>query len=75
MVEVYHRRGISSSVEDGSLGFIFSSHVFEHLANPLGHLEHWYAKLRHGGLIVGIVPDVGGSKDYVFEPCSVTGLL
>jgi SAM-dependent methyltransferase len=62
-------------VEDSSLDFIFSSHVFEHLANPLGHLEHWYAKLRHGGLIVGIVPDVGGSKDYVFEPCSVTGLL
>jgi SAM-dependent methyltransferase len=62
-------------VEDESLDFIFSSHVFEHLANPLGHLEHWYTKLRHGGVIVGIVPDVGGSKDYVFEPCSIAGLL
>jgi SAM-dependent methyltransferase len=62
-------------VEDASLDFIFSSHVFEHLANPLGHLEHWYTKLRQGGVIVGIVPDVGGSKDYVFEPCPLTGLL
>ena len=62
-------------VEDGSLDFIFSSHVFEHLANPLGHLEHWYTKLHPGGVVVGIVPDVGGSKDYVFEPCPVKGLL
>lgn len=62
-------------VEDDSQDFIFSSHVFEHLANPLGHLEHWHTKLHAGGLVVGIVPDVGGSKDYVFEPCPVKVLL
>lgn len=62
-------------VEDDSLDFIFSSHLFEHLANPLGHLEHWHAKLRQGGVVVGIVPDVGGSKDYVFEPCHIPDLL
>jgi SAM-dependent methyltransferase len=58
-----------------SLDFIFSSHVFEHLANPLGHLEHWHTKLRHGGVVVGVVPDVGGSKDYVFDPSSMDELL
>lgn len=62
-------------VENDSLDFIFASHVFEHLANPLGHLEHWYAKLHQGGIIVGIVPDVGGSKDYVFDPCCIDDLL
>jgi hypothetical protein len=45
------------------------------LANPLGHLEHWHAKLHQGGVVVGIVPDVGGSKDYVFGPCCVEDLL
>ena len=61
--------------EDHSLDFVFCSHVFEHLANPLGHLEHWYGKLHRGGVVVGVVPDIGGSKDYVFEPCLVDDLL
>ncbi len=51
-------------VEDGSLDFIFSSHVFEHLANPLGHLRRWRTKLRPGGRILGVVPELGGAKDY-----------
>ena len=50
-------------VEDESLDFIFSSHVFEHLANPLGHLELWRRKLKSGGRIVAVVPDLAGSKD------------
>lgn len=50
-------------VEDSSLDFIFSSHVFEHLANPLGHLEIWRRKLKPGGRIVAVVPDLAGSKD------------
>lgn len=62
-------------VADESLDFIFSSHVFEHLANPLGHLTHWATKLRSGGIVVGIVPDVAGSKDYVFEPCALEDLF
>lgn len=50
-------------VDDGSLDFIFSSHVFEHLANPLGHLQVWQRKLKPGGRIVAVVPDIAGSKD------------
>lgn len=53
----------SLPVEDGSLDFIFSSHVFEHLVNPLGHLEVWRRKLKAGGRIAAVVPDLSGSKD------------
>lgn len=45
-------------IEDGSLDFIFSNHVFEHLMNPLGVLERWSAKLKPGGAIVGVTPDL-----------------
>lgn len=62
-------------VEDESLDFIFSSHVFEHLANPLRHLELWRAKLRDGGRVVGVVPDYIGSKDYLAEPSELVNLI
>lgn len=65
----------SLPVPDESLDFIFSSHVFEHLANPLGYLEYWHSKLKSGGLILAVVPDVAGCKDYVYRPCSLTDLL
>ena len=44
-------------IEQGSLDFIFSSHVFEHLSNPLQVLSNWLATLRPGGLILTVVPD------------------
>ncbi len=62
-------------VEDGTLDFIFCSHVFEHLANPLGHLEYWKSKLRPGGKVVAVLPAVTGCKDYVFQPCAIQELL
>jgi SAM-dependent methyltransferase len=54
-------------VPDGSFDFIFGSHVFEHLANPIGHLERWRTKLAPGGRIICIVPDFAGTKDAVQE--------
>lgn len=60
---------------DDTLDFIFSSHVFEHLANPLGHLQHWFAKLRSRGVVAAIVPDVAGCKDYVYRPCPFSDLV
>lgn len=56
--------GDALPVEDCSLDFIFASHVFEHLVNPLRHIEHWLAKLKPGGLIVAIVPHAECSVDY-----------
>jgi SAM-dependent methyltransferase len=59
-------------VADGSLDFIFSSHVFEHLANPIGHLEHWSKKLRPGGAVLVVCPDIaGGSMDYAMRPSNL----
>lgn len=62
-------------VEDDSIDFIFSSHVFEHLVNPIGHLERWSRKLRAGGVVLAIIPDLAGTKDYRHQPCSFEELI
>ena len=62
-------------VADGSQDFIFSSHVFEHLANPLGHLEHWHAKLRPGGVVLAVVPELTSTKDRYMRPCALEEIL
>nr|WP_246438777.1 methyltransferase domain-containing protein [Novosphingobium piscinae] len=62
-------------VPDGSLDFIFGSHVFEHLANPLGHLQRWHAKLRPGGKVIMVVPDLHGTKDSVHHRCSIESMI
>ncbi len=46
-----------------SLDFIFSSHVIEHLVNPLQVLHNWWRCLAPGGGIVGVVPDARYSFD------------
>jgi predicted SAM-dependent methyltransferase len=58
-------------VADNSLDFIFSSHVFEHLANPIGHLARWAKKLVSGGRILSVVPDLGGTKDAIQFPSTL----
>jgi SAM-dependent methyltransferase len=58
-------------IEDGTLDFIFGSHVFEHLANPIGHLERWRRKLAPGGKVICVVPDLAGTKDSLQERSSL----
>ena len=43
--------------DDGSLDFVFSNHVFEHLVNPIGVLGNWNRKLRAQGIVAGAIPD------------------
>ncbi|MCW2411748.1 MULTISPECIES: class I SAM-dependent methyltransferase [unclassified Sphingobium] len=62
-------------VADGSLDFIFGSHVFEHLANPIGHLKRWRAKLAQRGKIVMVVPDLNGTKDSIHYRCSLESMV
>ena len=62
-------------VDDGSLDFIFLSHVFEHLANPIGHLDHWRRKLAKGGVVLAVVPDICSTKDRYMRPSSIDELL
>ena len=61
--------------DPGSLDFIFSSHVVEHLANPLGHMAYWNTLLKPGGIIAAIIPDKDGCKDFVFAPSSLDELM
>jgi SAM-dependent methyltransferase len=56
-------------IENESLDFIFSSHVFEHFTNPLGTLEVWQRKLRPGGHVVGVVPEAHNCFD-ILQPLS-----
>ena len=65
----------SIPVDDASLDFIFSSHVFEHLANPLGHLVHWRSKLKAGGVVLAVVPDLLGCKDYAARASTLDELV
>lgn len=58
-----------------SLDFIFSSHVIEHLANPLGHLAYWNSLLKKGGVVAAVIPDMEGCKDFVYQPSPVDELL
>lgn len=58
-------------VETASLDFIYSSHVFEHLANPIGHLQLWSVLLRKGGELLMVIPDYVGSKDYLADPTAI----
>ena len=56
-------------IDDGELDFIFSSHLFEHLSNPLGTLEVWRRKLAKGGKVIGVVPDANNCFD-LMQPLS-----
>jgi len=44
-------------IEDGDLDFIFSSHLIEHLDNPLDALKDWFRTLKVGGHLVLYYPD------------------
>ncbi len=61
--------------EKGSLDFIFSSHVVEHLANPLGHFAYWASLLRPGGFVAAVIPDRDGCQDYTFPASTVDEIV
>ena len=42
---------------DSSLRYVATSHVIEHVANPLAAFREWYRVLRHRGVIYMVVPD------------------
>jgi len=52
-----------SQIRDGSLDFINACHVIEHLRNPIRALEQSYRKLKPGGRLVLVVPDMRRTFD------------
>ena len=61
--------------EDDSLDFIATSHVLEHVANPLAALKEWHRALRHGGIVYMVVPDRAVTFDRLRALTSVSHLL
>lgn len=55
--------GTALPFPDASLDYLCSSHVIEHLANPLGGLMEWLRVLKPGGFLYLIAPD----KRYTFD--------
>jgi SAM-dependent methyltransferase len=45
------------AIDDASFDFVISSHVIEHLSNPIEALVNWRRVLREGGVLVCVVPD------------------
>jgi SAM-dependent methyltransferase len=56
---------------EGSLDFIFSNHVFEHLVDPIGTLLRWWDRLAPGGVVAGVVPDQRFTFDWRQPPWSL----
>lgn len=52
-----------SKIESGSYDLLISSHVIEHIANPLKALREWRRVLKPGGHMVIIAPDKRYSYD------------
>ncbi len=45
-----------NAVPRGPWDYIFSSHLLEHLANPVNTLEHWQANIKPGGVLFLYLP-------------------
>lgn len=50
-------------IRDAQLDYLCSSHVLEHLADPLSALWEWHRVLRRGGFLYLVVPD----KRFTFD--------
>lgn len=53
----YHGDATELPFFTSSLGYVATSHVLEHVANPLAALREWHRVVKPGGLIYLVVPD------------------
>lgn len=51
-------------IPSSTYDFLISSHVIEHLANPLQALREWLRVIRPGGTLVMVVPHRAGAFDH-----------
>lgn len=60
---------------EGQIGFIISSHNFEHLPNPILFLQGAYAALKPGGVLSMAVPDCRACFDFFRMPTRLADWL
>jgi SAM-dependent methyltransferase len=53
-----------NKIPSGKYDFIFSSHVIEHIANPIKALFEWIRVLKDEGVLVLIIPHKAGTFDH-----------
>ena len=61
--------------ENSSLQYIVSSHVIEHVANPLAAFKEWCRVLRHNGIIYMVVADRRKTFDHTRPLTSVEHMI
>ncbi len=71
----YQGEAIALPFKTNSLGYVASSHVLEHVANPVRALVEWYRVLRPGGLIYLVVPDRRYTWDHPRAPTTVEHMI
>lgn len=64
-----------STYPPASLDFIFSSHVMEHLMNPIGLLQYWRPFLAKNAIVAGVIPDCHFTFDYRQKPSTLSDWL
>ncbi len=71
----YHGDATALPFHDHSLDYVVTSHVLEHVANPIAALTEWCRVLRPGGIIYLLVPDRRLTWDRFRAPTPVEHLF
>ena len=53
----------SIPLADSTQSFIFSSHVFEHLVDPIAALIEWYRLVKNKGYVAIVIPNMSATKE------------
>lgn len=71
----YYGHACSLPFHSNSLDYVISSHVLEHVANPVAALGEWYRVLRPGGIIYLVVPNRLTTWDHTRDLTTVQHML
>jgi SAM-dependent methyltransferase len=71
----YQGEATSLPFHTHSLAYVATSHVLEHVANPVAALLEWYRVIRPGGFIYMVVPDRRFTWDRARKPTPVDHML
>lgn len=70
-----HEATALAAVAPESYDFVLSSHVLEHIANPIKALMEWMRVLRPGGILLLVVPHKDGTFDHRRPTTTLTHLI